>query len=162
MSKTNLTTRVVLAEDKEKLQKQLQKALASIDERILELNGNASKTSFKTSGSFKYNELDGNTVNIHTSGDLVYLIKSLALMQRIKDEYDTAAISAGLITYPVCTWLGTHVESWIHDLQIRVKIVGNGALIAQLTTERRKLESFLTEDQRLATTLNNLSKLLKQ
>jgi len=154
-------TEVVTLTNKEELQLKLKKALKTVDKKIASLNGNANLTSFKTTGQFKYNELDGNVVNILTHTDVVYLIKALALMIRIKKEYQEAAETSGLTSYPICSWFGVPVDNWIHDLTLRVKLVGNANLINQLSTERKKLEAFLSEDQRLETTLSNLSELLK-
>lgn len=153
---------LVVITNKQELQESLKKTLHIVSEKLKELGGTVTATSYKTNGNFKYNEMDGNAINILNSADAVYLLKALALVKRVKKEYEEAAESIGLSSYPVCIWFGAPIDNWIHDLSIRVKVVGNQTLINELTNEKRKLEQFLSEDDRLASTLESVSKLLKK
>src|SRR5688572_600198 len=108
---TSLTTQTSA-----ELNEKLKDASAVIEEKLTALGaGTSNAVQFKTSGSFKYNEPDGNTYNIFNTVDPVFLLKALAKMKRVKKDYDETAEEMGLKTYPVALWFGYPVDSWIHD-----------------------------------------------
>lgn len=155
----------VKTESKEVLQKKLKQTIKAIDKRLSELtrgNGTVGGYQWKSPGNFKMNELDSNNINILTCQDLTYLIKALGLMRRIKKEYEQTAKEEGLTKYPVCPWLGYPVDSWITDLEVRVRIVGNQGLINELNATRGKLVTHLSEEEKLSATLLETLELLKQ
>lgn len=148
--------------NKDELEKQLKSTLKNIDKKLKSLSVNTIEDPNKTSGHFKYNELDGNSVNINNSTDPVYLGKALAKMYRIKQEYnEVMAITLGLKEYPVCMWYGASVDNLIHDITNRLKIVVNQALVNKLTESKKKLETFLSEDEKLFSILSEIAELAK-
>lgn len=147
--------------NKAELQTQLKKTILSLDKKIVKLSGGTTVVKFETSGQFKMNELDGNTVNIHNTPDLVYLLKALGLIRRVIREYNETADSIGLTSYPVCTWFGYPASAWEHDLELRCKIVGNAAVIVKLQQTKTRLSSFLSEEEKLGESLKQAAELLK-
>jgi len=142
------------------LETQLKQELTTIDEKIKSLGGPIDYK-FKSPGAFKYNELDGNTVALATCVDVNYLIKSLAKMKRVKEEYEETAKDLGLTVYPVLTWYGSPIDNWISDLSFRIRVVSNATQINQLVQSRAELTQFLSAEDRLRATLENVSKNLK-
>ncbi len=142
------------------LNKKLKSALKVIDKKLAQL-GVGTNIIYKGSGTFKYGELEPNTVNIHSGMDLGYLIKALAKMKRVKAEYDETCKALELATYPICLWFGQDINLYIHDLELRVKIVANTAQIKALEDSKKELTGFLSQEDRLSETLTKLSSLLK-
>jgi len=144
------------------LDKKLKEGLKTIDEKLKKLGVTQTNAPFKTTNTnFKYNENDSNVINIMTCGDAAYLLKALAMLERVKTEYEDTAKNLELVTYPVCTWLGLPIDYWIHDLTIRVKLVINNQQIVALTKAKTDLTAFLSQEDRLTETLGVISKLLK-
>jgi hypothetical protein len=143
------------------LNDKLKKALQTIDKKLRRLHGGGTCVSYKAPPNFKYNELDGNTINLQNCVSIDYLIKSLAKMKRIKLEYNDTLIDLDLRTAPSPMWCGILVDNWIHDLELRCKIVGNAAQIEALNKSKADLETFLSQEDRLRTTLETVSALLK-
>jgi hypothetical protein len=161
IKKTEEEVLPVVKPPKEELQKQLKKTLKSIDKKLKTLGFNTIDDPYKTDGSFKYNELDSNTVNIITYADPIYLGKALAKMIRVKKEYEETMLSLEIKNYPICMWFAKPIDNLIHDLTNRVKIVTNQALINRLTESKKKLETFLSEDEKLFNTLTEIAELAK-
>lgn len=151
------TGTVVLS--KEALRAKMKLTLKDIDKRLLKLQ-KGSSAQFKAPASFKLNENDQNNINIQTCVDICYLLKALSLMNRIKREYEQTAKELELVKYPVCLWCGGSVDAWIHDLKFRIGIVTNASTITSLTAARAKLETFLTEEDRLSITLKEIAALI--
>lgn len=152
----------IALQTKDELNESLKQALDTINKKLEALGVNAvNPVTFKTSGSFKYNELDGNTVNIFGTVDAQYLLRSLAKMKRIKREYDETATEMGLKTYPIAVWYGYPVDSWIHDFEHRVKLVLNATQITELNKSKTELTAFLSAEDRLKETLTKAANLLK-
>lgn len=142
--------------------KKLKQGLLKIDKELKNLGfHDLNKDPWQTTGNFKYNELDSNTVNILTFNDLGYLIKSLSKMKRVKNEYDFIVKELELDSPPVLIWYGNNIVNLIHDLTIRVKMVSNQNKITSLQKAKQDLSSFLSHEDRLISTLENISKLLK-
>lgn len=148
----------------EELNRKLKLTIKNIDKELKTLGNLGDSNSYKISnpGSFKYNELDSNTVNIHTCASPEYLGKSLGMMLRVQRDYKEAMEFCNLIEYPACTWCGNYVEDWINDLQIRLKYVLNSRRIGELTRAKEELTTFLSTEDRLHSTLERLSKSLKK
>lgn len=141
------------------LNEKLKKALNTIDRKLKAL-GVVETVIFQAPSGFKYNELDGNTINIQTSFDLDYLIKALSLMKQIRHNYDDTCVDLGLKTVPIAKWLGVPVDAWINDLTIRIKLVANTAQITELQKAKTDLTTFLSTEDRLVSTLNRVKDLL--
>lgn len=147
----------------EQLNTQLRSAIRAIDKELRTLGSNPNEVrDFKTNGSFKYNELDGNAINIHNNMDGVYLAKALGKMLRIEKEYAETMQEMGINSYPVCVWYGHPVESWIHDLRLRVKLVLNYARINELEKAKAELYTYLSTEDRLSNTLEKLAGIIKK
>jgi hypothetical protein len=157
----NKNTSVAVFESKEELQKKMKLALREIDKKLTKLNYGVNGT-YKTVTNFKLNENDSNQINITTCIDLSYLIKALSFMRRIKREYYETAEDLKLEKYPVCVWLNYDISWWIDDLKMRISIIHNTELINGLIAGKKKLETFLTEEDRLSQTLTDLSKLFNK
>lgn len=146
---------------KEVLRTQMQSALKEIDTKLKKLL-KGTQILYKVIANFKMNENDNNNVNIQTSTDVVYLLKALALMKQVQKKYEETAKELQLVRYPVCLWLGSPVTGWIHDLTLRISLVTNADMINGLTEARKKLESFLTEEDRLSITLKEIATLINK
>lgn len=144
---------------KEELQKHLKDAIKKIDAKLKSLMRHTS-TIAKSPGNFKLNENDSNNINILTCIDIGYLLKGLGMLNRLKREYEQTAKEEKLDKYPPLTWIGINADLWIHDLRMRIAVVSNAALISGLQESRKKLETFLTEEQRLHSTLLEISNLI--
>lgn len=156
--KSEETTDIVV-KSKEELRIEMKASLKEIDKKLKKLNY-YNNGQYKSTGSFKLNENDSNNVNIHNSVDISYLIKALSFMIRINKEYKETADSLGLKTYPVCIWLGISIDCWIHDLKMRLSMVVNASLIKDLTEGKARLETFLSEEDRLSKKLEDIKKIL--
>lgn len=146
---------------KEEMQKQLKKTIKSIDKKLKTLGFNTIEDPYQTDGQFKYNENDSNTINILTCVDACYLGKALAMVLRVKKEYEELMVSLEIKQYPKLVWYGRDADKLIHDLTNRVKIVNNQLLINTLTESKKKLENFLSEDEKLFNTLTEIAELAK-
>ena len=88
-----MSTGVAAKPSGEELNKQLKAAMRTIDRKLKamgHLAADEKPVSFKTNGSFKINENDGNSINIFTYHDACYLGRALAKMMRVKKEYNEA------------------------------------------------------------------------
>lgn len=166
---TTEETTVVVRPKGEELNKQLKAAMAVIDKKLMALgyqdvsSAKAAKKpiGWKTTGSFKYNENDSNTINILTHMDGIYLGKCLAKMKRVRKEYNETMEELGLKTYPTCMWYGQTVDNWITDLERLVLMRLNANTIDELLKSKKELEQFLSQEDRLETALTKISGLLK-
>lgn len=156
-------TAIVKQISSEELNKKLKSTIRGIDKELRSLGVDTQQNFIpRTNGtSFKYNELDPNTVNILTFLEPTYLIRSLAKMKRIKKEAEELMLELGISTYPVIKWCNHDIDAWIHDLTYRVKLVVNHGRIQELNKARQELVTFLSTEDRLASTLDSLSSILK-
>lgn len=156
---------VVIINDKEKLQQQLHETIAKIDEKLAQLEG--TKTAGKASliGTVYFDQYNatygGQVPHLQTETNLVSLLNLAARIRMAKREYEESAEAAGLTKYPAFTWGGHSGTDLISQIEARVRLVSNTNVIAQLKAEKKKLEAFLSEEDRLAATLQSLSSLLK-
>lgn len=148
----------------EELNKQLKAGMRTIDRKLKALGylgDKGERPTWKTGGTFKYNEQDGNSINIHSASSAPYLGKCLALMYRVKEDYCKAMEGLGLTTYPTCLWMNLDIDHWIHDLEIKVKETVNQNTINELVKSKAELAQFLSQEDKLESTLTRLSALLK-
>lgn len=141
------------------LNEKLKKALSTIDRKLKALGVNGTAI-FQAPAHFKYNELDGNTINIQGYMDLDYLIKALAKMKEIRRTYDATCHDLELKAVPIAKWCGVPVDAWINDLTIRIKLVANAVQITELNKAKTDLTTFLSTEDRLVSTLNRVKDLL--
>lgn len=143
------------------LNKKLKSAIRTIDRKLAALGIPSEFPKMQTNGTFKMNENDNNNINIHTFQNSAYLISALGKMKRLKREYEEQMLELGIETAPVLLWCNHTIDAWIHDLTIRAKIVANQVTINELNKAKQELTTFLSQEDRLESTLTNLSKLLK-
>lgn len=158
---TEITT--VKTQTSIELNKKLKKALKTIDNKLASLGVSQIPPVMQTTGTFKYNENDNNinNINIHNCADVVYLIKSYAMLKRVQKEYTEIGTELALNVYPIPTWLGFPIDKWLHDLEYRIKVVNNAVQIAELKKSKEELSQFLSQEDRLTSTLTKISELLK-
>ena len=146
----------------EELNKKLRNAIATIDRKLKKLGAfMPGESVYKVSnpGAFKYNELDSNTVNIQNCSQLTYLIKAHAMLTGLNREYKSSVEKIG-IDYIVPLWCTFPLEDWLHDLEIRIRIVGNQTTINELYKAREELYGFLSNEDKLFNTLSKLKDIL--
>ena len=142
------------------LNKKLKAALGTIGRKLKKLGVNPNIV-YKTNGSFKYNENDSNNIQIFTHAEPNYLAKALGMLRRVKKETEEVYAGMEITTYPTIIWFQYDIDWWIHDLEIRLKIVCNQTKIAELTQAKNELETFMSQEDRLVNTLSKVSNLLK-
>jgi len=142
------------------LQKKLKDGISKIEKELDKIQGNGNYV-FQCPSNFKYNELDGNTVNIQTTEDLVYLMKALSLMRRVEEDYNANLDRLGIKKYPVCTWLGASTAAWIADLEVLVTRKLNKEKIQLLTGKVQELKTFLSQKERLLNVLESIGDIIK-
>ena len=140
---------------------QMQEGLALISEKLKQLKS-ISETPYKTSGEFRFNPAyTGNPpIRIFNVIDLGVLIGVLGAIKGHYDKYEDAAEILGLKEYPVFEWCGFTYEAWAHDLKLRASIISEKETREKLLRAKSKLEQFLTEEDRLAITLQELKGIL--
>lgn len=113
----------------------------------------------QTSGSFSFsNSKSPNTpsINIHTSKDLEELLLIHSFLLQKKEYYEQSANQLGLETFPQFKWNGYAFAAWNNDIQIRVAVVSSHDQRTKLEVAKKKLESFLTQDDQLKMALKEL------
>ncbi len=144
---------------KKALQEKLTATIADIDKELAQLRGGTSNI-FKCTAQFKLNENDQNNINIQGCSDVGYMLKGIALLTNLQKTYTETAKAMKLEKCPPMLWLNYPTKDWIHDLQLRIRIVSNQERINQLTTTRAKLVPFLSIDAQLVNTLQEIDKTL--
>lgn len=145
---------------KEQLRAKMKVVLVEIDKKLAKLQpGNGCYKASAGTANFRLSALDS-LINIQSYHELGYLIRSIAHLKKLKAEYEETAKSLGLTSYPVCLFLFQNVDNWLNDLELRIAILSNANQITSLKAQKAKLETFLSEEDRLATTLEEISKLL--
>lgn len=150
--KTGITKRM----SKKALQEKLTATIADIDKELEELRG-TNDTAFKCSSHFKLNENDSNNINIQSCTDIGYMLKGIAVITNLQKTYTEVAKTMKLEKYPAMYWLNYPVKDWIHDLQLRIRIVSNHDRITKLMDTKNKLTPFLSMDARLISTLKEIN-----
>ena len=153
---------IALKVPKTELDVKLEQALKAIDKKLKSLGADSAGTTllkYSDVVSFKYNELDGNTINISTCGDVYYLTKCLAKMKRVKFEIERSNEEEGFVVAPM--WLGNPVDKWTCNLQQRCKQVINGKLITELNVQRNELAGLMSAEQKLFNALEKASQIIK-
>jgi hypothetical protein len=157
---TILSTEVETIKTKEELRVEMKSTLKQLDKKLKKLTGSNSGH-FKAAGNFKVNENDSNSINIQSCVDLCYLVKALAAAKRIKREFDAELEILNLPTSPICMWMGSRIEDWINDISLRIHNLTYAKQIADLQAAKTRLETFLSEEDRLVKTLTDVELLLK-
>lgn len=151
----------VIIESKEILREKMKKALSLIDIKLINLRGPQGRP-YKTNLQFRWDEShsDAPTLNLNQLLDTGMLLKILGKFIQMKESYEIAVIHLDLKEFPVCNYMGYSVETWIEDIEFRIKLLINSTQITKPEESKRKLETFLSEEDRLSATLLDISKLL--
>lgn len=152
---------VVKTQTSEELNKKLKSAIRVIDNKLRKL-GSSDCIDYKVlnPGSFKYNELDANTVNIHSCMNVPYLLKVHGMLKRVLADYQESIVQLELEDVPYCVWMNVSVESWIFDVEISIKKAHNHHTISQLNIAKQELYTFLSNEDKLFNTLSRLKNIL--
>lgn len=127
----------------------LDKALTFVNEGLQALQKIGSQK-MVTSGMFTYTPNNSvRSINIHTSTDLAELIGVCSFLMEKYNAYNKAAEMLEIDRYPVFQWLGYSYEAWMSDLKLRVSIIMHDKTRRDLLEQKKVLESFLTDEDRL-------------
>lgn len=143
------------------VQTDVQKKLSLIEEKIKNMNI-ISSTPFKTNGNFRFDEFSGvSTFNIHHATIIDILIKVLADIS-LKEEAYNKVYTEELRqkSFPVCKIFQFSVTDWRHDVKLRLNILLQQDRLKRLNEAKEKLIPFLTENDRLASALQEVDDLL--
>ncbi len=156
---TSSKTSLQVVKSKEELNDNMKKAIAKIDEELKKLQG-PGNGAYKTSCTFKFNEYDSNTAaSFMGTSDLQYLLKVLIILKRDNKDYEDNAKELGLTNYPALLRNNLNVSNLIKDVTLRIALVTNHSKIEALKQGKTRLETFLTEEDRLSNTLEDIAKL---
>lgn len=100
-------------------------------------------------------------VDISTCTDITFLVNGLATLRTQKKAYDEV-YSAVLEqkTFPVFKGYGGYAyEEWENDIKLRLHVVTQEDTVKKLTEAKKKLEQFLTQDDRLKMVLGEIQDL---
>lgn len=152
----------VITGDKEQLQEKLRSAISMIDKKLEELSGEktVSKGTNFSGTAVMYNDFYNLQIGVSTDVNLPNLITLAGKIRTKIAEYNNAAEEAGLKSYPVCTFNGHPAKDLLSFVEMRIKLIANTNVITQLKAEKKKLETFLSEDDRLAATLASAMNLI--
>lgn len=141
---------------------EMTKTMQAIDEKLKNLKA-VTDSPFKTSGQFSFSgglHSMSNTINIHKLSDLRLMLGILAALTNHKNNYDNAAKLMEITSYPEFEWLGFPYDSWVHDIKVRLAVITHHETRSKLESAKKKLETFLTEEDRLAIVLKDINNIL--
>jgi len=139
----------------------MQEKLQSVKDQLASLKAET-ESPYKTNGEFRFNPhaIQGGNIRIHSTTDITILLNVLAYLNEKSTGYVNAAEKIlEFKNYPAFKWMGFTYESWEHDIKVRVKQLVFVEKKATLMKAKMTLESFMSEDDRLALMLNDLEKL---
>lgn len=132
------------------------KALQMVNERLENLK-NISCKELKTHGQFKWAPYSREALFINTITNKAILI---AIDSYIRSKHEAYVKSAeetfGMETYPAFQWQDCTYSQWQHDLKLRMYIIDYESQKSKLDLAKAKLESHLSEEDRLTMLYNEL------
>jgi hypothetical protein len=153
---------IALKVPKTELDVKLEQALKAIDKKLRSLGATANnEPKFPEAQTFKYNENDGNNINILTCGDVNYLVKALAMCKRVKAEVELSNAEEGFAGPPLL-WMGISIDKWIANLSQRCKFLINQSAIIELQKQRVELAGLMSAEQKLFNALERASQIIKE
>lgn len=153
---------IALKVPKTELDIKLEQALKAIDKKLRSLGAMANnELKFPEAHTFKYNENDGNNINISNHGDANYLQKALAMCKRVKAEVELSNAEEGF-TGPPLLWMGVDMDKWIANLSQRCKFLINQSAIIELQQQRVELAGLMSAEQKLFNALERASQIIKK
>lgn len=112
---------------------------------------------YKTSCNFRYNPTNSySEVCIDDCTEIKSLINVYAFVKNKEQDYTDAANELKIKTAPLFKWCGYRVEDWKHDIELRITILTQKEKIDKLKKWQRKLEDFLSEEDKLNGMLEEL------
>lgn len=136
---------------------QMQEKLGKIHEQLKSIKAE-SEQQWKTNGQFQFTPgHHGATTIIHNTSSIEVLLNILGFLISKSESYNKAAEELGLREYPLFVWLSFPLDAWKHDISVRISQLTHSKKIAMLKQAQAELESFMTEDDRLARVLEKLN-----
>ena len=146
---------------KKKMQAALKAEIDKIDVKLTEF-GVGHEIKYRTIGALTNFESPQNTINITSISDVNTLVRWLAHYEKLQASLEVFRKEFGIAdTHVFINQNGQAVDSIVHDLRLRIRVVVNAAAINALTQARAKLMPFLDEESRLFDTLSEVSALYK-
>lgn len=100
-------------------------------------------------------------VDISECTDITFLVNGLATIKVQKAAYDDIYTNVlKMNSYPVFKSFGGYsYEDWENDIKLRLSVLMQEETVKKLTNAKEKLEKFLTNDDRLAIVLGEISEM---
>lgn len=125
-------------------------ALDMVKTKLMALK-NVNNTEQKTHGQFKWTPYSREALIL---SDITNIAVLIAIDSYIRSKHEAYAKSAettfGLESYPVFTWQDCSYAQWKHDLKLRMSIINFENESVKLNKAKEKLESHLSEADKLA------------
>jgi len=121
----------------------------------------------KTSGLFHWNGRKGvtselqNAIKINNCNEIALLLSILGFLITRKTEYDLAAETLEIKTYPAFAWSGFSLEDWQHDIDIRISVIMHSEEVKKLQEAERFLSQYVSTEDKVAEMLSNINAMLK-
>lgn len=109
--------------------------------------------SFRTHGESKLSN-----INLHKATNVALLVSILGQLQTKESEYNKAGESLKLATFPVFMWEGYTLESWQHDVALRISQITQAESEKELKEIQRELTTLMTNEDKLGILLGKLEK----
>ena len=90
------------------------------------------------------------------------LIKALSSVEMRAEAYAKAANTLGLDTYPVFQVDGGTLDSWTHDIKLRIAILTHKEKLDTLNGFKKEMEGFLSEQDKKALLLQKMEQFLNK
>lgn len=115
-------------------------------------------TSWKTSRCFGFSSSSKSKANIDISSvtSVEFLIQILSHICLQEESYNKTAEYLRLKEYPAFRYLGHSAEDWAHDIKLRISIINIDKEKSKLSDAKRKLESLMTNEDKINNVLSDL------
>lgn len=135
----------------------IRKTISVIDTKLSTFK-ELESSQFKTNGNFSWsNDLnDSYQVNIHECEELDALLIIYSELNSKKINYEESAKELSIKEFPTMKWQSTLVENWLHDLQIRIKMIQHHAVKEKLEADKEELQSYLSQTDRARMVLEKM------
>jgi len=130
----------------------LMKGLAFVNDKLKTLSV-IFGASFRTHGESKLS-----SINLQKATNIALLISVLGQLQSKEAEYNKAADTLKLNTFPVFMWEGYTLESWQHDISLRISQITQAESEKELKEVQKELTTLMTNEDKLGLLLAKLQK----
>lgn len=116
----------------------------------------------RTNGIFHWNGRADQTpqpngsVVINKVTAIALLISILGFLITRKREYDEAAKSLEMDTYPVFMWSKYPLDAWENDIKAQINLITHSSEIERLTKIKTELSKYVSEEDRVMEVLKSL------